>query len=609
MDTLRLLTRGTGIKIDAKSTVNKGTTSRDPDPANGQTKKRKRELQDHDHLLDDEEIRRLHKSHMIRITNLRSTQISSKKTSRKSQKDAARLFPQPLQDFSALSKDDVNHYLLTNILNQGYRQPTEVQLATIPLLMVKAQAEPDLLTVAPTGSGKTLAFLIPVLAKTIKARRSQNSAAHVSSIILAPTKELVNQIVNEGRKLAANTGVRVTAFRKGMKLHSAIQDHDMDDSDNSGSESGLAHKEVLVKADIIVSTPLSLVHAITPDASSTLQLPHIVSLILDEADVLLDQLFREQTLSIWSACSNPLLRVSLWSATIGSNIEELAIETISTRQSTLKVDVPLLRCIIGLKDTSLPNISHKLIYASTEPGKLTGLRNIIRPATSTDLRPPFLIFTQTIDRAQALYKEIQYDIPSSGTPRVASLHSSLSTPAREKIMQDFRLGKIWILITTDLLSRGIDFRGVNVVINYDIPTTVASYVHRAGRTGRAQREGSCLTLYTQDDVKYLRGIANVIKKSGSADDVPNWLVDALPVVGKNQKKDLKIRGVDVRRAVKESDDKSERRRKGRNVVGTTSGYEKKLQNRRQGMIEGSKRRQQRDRGPGEDEEDTFGGFD
>jgi len=201
-------------------------------------------------------------------------------------------------------------------------------------------------------------------------------------------------------------------------------------------------------------------------------------------------------------------------------------------------------------------------------------------------------------------------------------------------MQNFRLGKIWILITTDLLSRGIDFRGVNGVVNYDIPTTSASYVHRAGRTGRAGREGGiCITFYTRDDVMYLRPIANVIAKSqksqakianGSAegdqteveDAIPSWLLDSLPHLTKEKKKDLKQRGVEVRRAVKESDDKKERRRKNRNVIGTKSGYEKKLEDRRRGMVEGSKRRKEKeqeamsndgemDGGDGDD----FAGFD
>ena len=143
-----------------------------------------------------------------------------------------------------------------------------------------------------------------------------------------------------------------------------------------------------------------------------------------------------------------------------------------------------------------------------------------------------------------------------------------------------------------------------------------------------------MTFYTREDVRYLRPIANVIGKSGgdansgetaSASGLPPWLLDALPALTKQAKKDLRERGVDVRRAVKESDDKKERRRKGRNAIGTKTGYEKKLENRRRGMVEGSRRRKARgqqgqqsnngvdggegDSGSGSGGEDDFAGFD
>lgn len=130
------------------------------------------------------------------------------------------------------------------------------------------------------------------------------------------------------------------------------------------------------------------------------------TLIFDEADVLLDPLFRAQTLAIWSACTCSTLRVSMWSATIGSNIEELAVQTILARQKKLKISKgdrpPLIRTIIGLKDISLPTISHRLTYTATESGKLLGMRQLLHPSRSTPssksekdraepLRPPFLV--------------------------------------------------------------------------------------------------------------------------------------------------------------------------------------------------------------------------
>lgn len=646
MDSFRLLTRGSRLRSVPSDDKDKqqgfeGSHGQDGVPTGRKRKRDEPEInfQETDGDISSDDVRKLQKTHKIKFTDLKQLQHETKEGC-KSHKEASRVFPQPLQRFSSLARYSTNHALLSNLAEQGYKEPTEVQLATIPVLMSEDKAAPNLLTVAPTGSGKTLAFLIPLINKISKLRQSEQGdleSSGVNAIILAPTKELVNQIVNEGRKLSTRTGVRVTAFKKGMKLHDKISSQEQHDSDDTDQEE--VNSATVVKVDVIVSTPLSLLHAITPEQSlAPLPLNAVHTLILDEADVLLDPLFRSQTLAIWSACTSATMQCSLWSATIGSNIEDLFIDTIQSRYKALKIKSenhrPLLRCVIGLKDSSLPNIKHKLTYTSTEAGKLTGLRQLIRPPpsnfgvakTDAPLHPPFLIFAQTISRAQALYSEIEYDIPiptNTDVPsRIAVLHSDLPDTQRSKIMQNFRLGKIWVLITTDLLSRGIDFRGVNAVINYDIPTTPASYVHRAGRTGRAGRlGGTCVTFYTKDDVNYLRLIVNVIVKSqklhgqdvSSEEMVPKWLLESLPYLSKSAKKEIKERGIDVRRAIKESDDKKERRRKGRNVIGTESGYEKKLADRRRGMVEGSQRRkareQQDENSDGASESDGFAGFD
>lgn len=642
MDSFRLLTRGSRPRNALEKTTSRhqsdDATIIGQDAGSLRRKRKRHEFEINSTSQDElsiDEIRRLQKLHKIKFTDLRQLHQETEE-GQKAHKEASRVFPQPLQRFTSLSHRNVNHALLSNLAEQGYKEPTEVQFATMPLLLSSEDEKPNLLTVAPTGSGKTLAFLIPLVEKVCKFHHEQsNGSQAVSALILAPTKELVSQIVNEGRKLTVRTGVRITAFKKGMQLHDQVvtqEDTASEDSDRDDINSA-----AVVKADILVSTPLSLLHAITPtEASTPVPLTDVHTLIVDEADVLLDPLFRSQTSAIWTACTSPVLQCSLWSATIGSSIEDLFIDTVKARYKALKIKSknqrPLLRCVVGLKDASLPNINHKLTYTSTETGKLTGLRQLIRPPPSNTgaakpaapLHPPFLIFTQTIPRAQALYSEIQYDVPlpkDTDLPsRIAVLHSDLPDNQRSKIMQNFRLGKIWILITTDLLSRGIDFRGVNAVINYDIPTTSASYVHRAGRTGRAGREGgACVTFYTKDDVNYLRPIVNVIVKSqkihgqgeSSEEMVPKWLLESLPHLSKQAKKEIKQRGVDVRRAIKESDDKKERRRKGRNTIGTTSGYEKQLADRRKGMVEGSRRRKMREQQEGDSGSgsDGFAGFD
>jgi ATP-dependent RNA helicase DDX52/ROK1 len=171
-------------------------------------------------------------------------------------------------------------------------------------------------------------------------------------------------------------------------------------------------------------------------------------------------------------------------------------------------------------------------------------------------------------------------------------------------MTRFRKGEVWVLITTDLLARGVDFRGLNGVVNFDAPTSAAAYVHRVGRTGRAGREGGvAVTFYTQDDIPHVRVIANVIRASETLRGVPEgegsvkqWLLDALPTPTKRDRAELKKRGVESRR----NNLKGKEAKKSR--ISTKSGYERRVENNKRGAKEGSKRRERavREASPGSD---------
>jgi ATP-dependent RNA helicase DDX52/ROK1 len=590
----------------------------------------------------EEEARKTLKQHKLKMTwlNPHATSKKSKRKAKEGKKEQNQhVYPRPLERFHTLRKRfAIPQRVQENVSDQGYDLATEVQMAALPLLLdnshsflhapdsqeaVKHESSYiDLLAVAPTGSGKTLAFLIPLFSKIMRLRKEQSGSRHTTAVILAPTKELVGQIVNEGKKLGLNTGTKISQVRKGMNLdHSSATTDDVSEVKSEEENSS-------VKVDILVSTP-GVLHSILEDKENQdrASLPAVESLVLDEADVLLDPLFREQTLAIWHRLAHPDLRVSLWSATMGSNIEDLARSTISARQKRLAeekdvrvTDAPLVRLVVGLKDSAVPNIEHKLIYAATEQGKLMGLRQLLHPTTSSaesgpPLRPPFLVFTQTIERAVALHSELLYDIPAEagGISRIAVLHSDLSDTARDSVMTRFRKGEVWVLITTDLLSRGVDFRGVNGVVNYDIPTSSAAYVHRVGRTGRAGRQGGvAVTLYSKEDIPYMKHVATVVsmaqKQQGAAagDGVQQWLLDALPSLSKNDKQKFKKRGVEVRTARgMASDPRGAKKAR----ISTKAGYVRREENKRKGAIAGSKQRAKlqpkEDDGNGSD----FGGFD
>jgi len=585
-----------------------------------------------------DERKRILRSHKIKIMVLAEAQKqenadqkrkSEKSNSKSKKKDKRSVYPKPLESFKHLLSDfEINKKLASNIQEQGYTTPTEVQLAALPLLLGESPLDADgnrvknegaigLLTVAPTGSGKTLAFLIPIVDALLRRKISQSnlqgtdngkspsSPVTAHAVVLVPTKELANQIVNEGRKLASGTGLRVALMRKDMvsietsdpaediqeptmitgsgENNNLDLDEPSDDDSLQDNKTEKSARHNAPKSDIIVSTPLTLVHALQTGKKRH-DMPDVQYLILDEADVLLDPLFREQTLDIWHACTNSQLHVSLWSATMGSSIESLALEEMTTGRSHGSI----LRLVVGIKDTALPTISHNLTYAASEAGKLLAMRQLLHPTSSTSdsdgrksLRPPFLVFTQTIPRAIALQSELKYDIPpeAGGSNRIAVLHSGLSDSARNRVMTGFRRGEIWVIITTDLLARGVDFKGLNGVVNYDVPTSSAAYVHRVGRTGRAGREGgAAVTFYTKDDIPHVKAIANVISASeklrdkgegNSTSTIQQWLLDALPTPSKRDKKELKRRGVESRRIGV----KGER-------ISTKSGYDRRRENMR-----------------------------
>jgi ATP-dependent RNA helicase DDX52/ROK1 len=595
-------------------------------------------------LLDENECRQILRSHRLKVTLLFASKEKekkrekSKKASKKpeTRKDGSKtLYPQPLQTFGELQTIyGIAGRMGENLAQQGYKIPTEVQMGSLPLLLCPKTALGDsagqsevsdgdinLLAIAPTGSGKTLAFLILIVNGILQRRRSsKNKNIHeLEAIVVAPTKELAGQIVNEAKKLSLGTGVKVVGMRKGLRIITSEggQEHDesSEDDDSEMEEEHSAKSKTFsaqpfAKADILVTTPGLLLNSIsTPLPDKHSPLPTVKTLVLDEADILLDPLFRDQTLGIWNSCTNPGLRVTLWSATMGSNIESLALETMHSRKTKLGLATKstVIRLIVGLKDSAIPNITHRLTYAATEPGKLIALRQLLHPtARSADatesLRPPFLVFTQTISRAIALHSELRYDIPAEagGSSRIEVLHSDLSDSERSRVMARFRNGEIWVLITTDILSRGVDFRGINGVVNYDVPNSGASYIHRVGRTGRAGRDGGvAVTFYTKEDIPYVKNIANIIaaseKQAGKAPSeasVQKWLLNALPKPSKEQKKKLKMHGVEARRGGLENG--REGKGKVKAQISTKSGYERKLENNRRGAIQGSKRRKYAD---------------
>ncbi|GBG31696.1 ATP-dependent RNA helicase ROK1 [Hondaea fermentalgiana] len=389
-----------------------------------------------------------------------------------------------------------------NVERSRYTEPTAIQMESLPALL----AGRDLLGCAPTGSGKTAAFLLPML---MRLRTRPTKVRGPEGLIIAPTRELAAQIVREFEKLALGIkGLRAALLRKGIKSPGRF--------------------------DALVTTPERLAAMV---AEKRVDLSTVHYLVLDEADKLFEMGFLEHVDEIINACGPETQRVMV-SATMPPQIEELA-------QSVLRDPVEV---VVGTKNAGAATIDQKLIFAGQENGKMTGLKQLIQDG---ELTPPTLIFVQTKERAQQLFEELVYD-----GYKIDAIHSDRTQQQRDDVVRRFRAGQVWILICTELLGRGIDFKGVRCVVNYDFPTSAVSYVHRIGRTGRANQLGKAYTFFTHDDIEFLRPIANVMRLSGC--EVPDWMLK-LRKPSSNERKAMQQRA--PKRAAISSRPSAKKRRK------------------------------------------------
>ncbi|KAJ1634662.1 P-loop containing nucleoside triphosphate hydrolase protein [Pavlovales sp. CCMP2436] len=372
-----------------------------------------------------------------------------------------------------LAAKSVRPFLAKNVLAAGYTKFTPVQMQAIPALL----AGRDLLACAPTGSGKTAAYCIPLLA-----RLKEPAKKGIRGLIVSPTRELAQQIHRELERLAEGPRFGLCVLAK------------------PAAARGKERPVMWQKYDVLVTTPLRLVHLLQ---TGSLSLASVALVVLDEADRLLELGFVEQVDEVLAACTHASLQRAMFSATIPHAVDELA-------RSVLREPLTLS---IGERNSAAHEIEQKLVYVGREDGKLLAIKAMIQEG----LTPPVLIFVQSKERAMELFRYLVFANIS-----VDVIHAERSAAQREAVVNGLRSGHIWVLITTELMARGIDFKGVSLVVNYDMPQTTQSYIHRIGRTGRAGRRGKAVTFFTDADVEFLRPIANVVKASGNP--IPDWLL-------------------------------------------------------------------------------------
>ncbi|KAM5530191.1 hypothetical protein V8D89_016143 [Ganoderma adspersum] len=402
--------------------------------------------------------------------------------------------PEHVETFEALrERYGLASQLFQNLAQHGYKRPTGIQSYGIPILMERR----DLAAISPTGTGKTLSYLLPVMVALGAPAGSSKaeSRSGVRAVILAPTRELAHQIHNECLKLAQGRKWRIVLFSK-------------------ATASTLIDKNVREKIDLIISTPLRLVASLQ---TGNLELDNVRHLILDEADRMLDSEFMEQVQEVIAACTHPEVQKAVFSATLPANAEKVAMSMLRDP----------IRVVVGLKDTPLPLIAQSLTYVSDDQSKLPTLLQYL----SQPYNPPVLVFVSSQPRATSLAEELVI----SGVVNVDCLHAGMTKKERDDAVSRMRRGESWVMVSTEVMARGMDFKGVQEVINYDFPQSVQSYVHRIGRTGRAGREGKAITYFTNQDAPFLKTIANVLLQSGST--VPEWILK-LPKPSKMKRREM-----------------------------------------------------------------------
>lgn len=342
---------------------------------------------------------------------------------------------------------------VTALHKMGIKRPMPVQEQAIPALF----AGKDVIARAQTGTGKTLAFLLPLVEKI------DVNKPYAQALVITPTRELAQQITTELKKIIADRGIKVLAVTGGRDFE--LQKHKLDG-----------------KSHVLIGTPGRLLDHIRKGNTS---LGGVGYLVLDEVDEMLEQGFIDDAAQL-VAMTAPEHQTMLCSATLSEEVRKLGQKF--TRNCAL-ID-------INPDAATVENIQ-QICLKTTEEYKNRAVAALI------DRYNPYLMIVFCMSKERT--KELGDWLGEQGY-NVDVLHGEMSAVKRKNVMKAFRDAKLQILVASDLAARGLDVEGVTHVVNYDIPHDVNWYVHRIGRTGRAGNDGVAVTLYTAEEVKWLRNI-------------------------------------------------------------------------------------------------------
>lgn len=372
----------------------------------------------------------------------------------------------------SFEKMGINSNIFSALKTAGFVSPTPVQEATIP----QALSGKDLIVSAQTGSGKTAAFMLPILQMLSQKPKSNNINPQV--LVLTPTRELALQITKATSSYGINMPwLRIATIVGGMPYREQI-------------------KALSKRVDILVATPGRLIDQMR---SNKVSLASIQILVLDEADRMLDMGFIEDIETIVK--NTPKDRQTmLFSATIDESISRLAKKMMNNPQ----------HIALTSSKQKHDNITQKLFYADNNEHKVKLLNHVLNEASLDQA----IIFTSTKKGADKLAECL-----SDNGFSVAALHGDMNQRQRTRTISQLQKKQIRVLVATDIAARGIDISGISHAVNFDLPMQAEDYVHRIGRTGRAGRNGSALSLVTNEEKHKIRRIEKYIGQTISAETI------------------------------------------------------------------------------------------
>jgi ATP-dependent RNA helicase RhlE len=379
---------------------------------------------------------------------------------------------------------DLDDAVLDGIDAMGYTQPSPIQELAIPYLLENR----DLIGCAQTGTGKTAAYLLPLMNKILRGERDG-----IQALIVAPTRELALQIDQALTGFSYYCGISSIAVYGGGK----------------GEDFEREKKALSTGCDIVIATPGRLLSHFNLGYVKT---DHLKTLILDEADRMLDMGFNEDIMRINGYLPKDKQTV-MFSATMPSRIRHMAGQLM---RNPAEVNIAISKPAAGIK---------QLAYCVYDTQKVPLLMRIMKDPALISV----IIFSSTKQNVKNMEKELK----KLGL-NIAAIHSDLEQNEREEVLLKFRNRDLKILVATDVLSRGIDIDNISMVLNYDVPGDAEDYIHRVGRTARAETKGEAITFVSPDDMRKFGSIEKLIGYEVEKGVVPAELGE-VPVYNANAK--------------------------------------------------------------------------